>query len=274
MRELGKWVGGTNLPHYKRLYEHIGLDYKGQAVLHILADLWCPYEADNITATISCYLKGQDTPLVVDKTFTERPYPNKKVVTISKRFGRKKTQEGIPVVFDSIEELLKVERVEIIWQIDTFQHEYVIADYPIQFAPPTQSNIYSLNTYERTPLSDERKKDNLIAANGRLENTSSVKTYYDDFYYIVVRKRTPILSADENSNSDTSVTAIEETIGIAEELHGDKSPFRIDVTNLTSIPPCILDILQNEINEYVLMPKDMLTTIYYYHANVTLTDDT
>lgn len=254
MRELCQYISKDDnhsiLKHYKNSFEYLGINYCGKAILNIRADLWFPLNAE-INGTILYYLKGVSEPVKVEKTFVDRIYPNKKIVSISKRFGRKKSKKGIPLVFDSIEELCKIERIEIIWEIETFS-EKVIVDYPVKFEQPRQDCIYSLWTYDKTILSIEYKKSDLSIVDGKLESNSTMSVY-DDFYFIA---------------------PYDDLIVVIEELHKPDSSYKIDFGKIENMPVSIVNtILQNKVKkEY--SKTDNTEAVYFYHSELLLNDYT
>ncbi len=238
------------LKHYKNKFEYLGIDYPDKAILNIRADLWFPANAE-INGTVRYYLKGETEPITVSNTFVERPYPNKNIASISKRFGRRKAKKGIPLVFDSVDELFRIEHIEVIWDIKDFG-EKVVADYPVSFEEPQQDCIYSLWTYEKTVLSIGGKKSDLTVVDNRLESNSNMSVY-DDFYFIAL-------------NNDSVVTI--------EELHKPDSNFRIDFETFENLPISIVNTILHKNIEKSISGDDSPEAIYFYHAELLLNDYT
>lgn len=254
MRELCPYASSDDkhsiLRHYKSSFEHLGIDCQGKAILNIRADLWFPQNCE-INGMILYYLKGETEPFTVKNTFVDRPYPNKNIVSISKRFGRRKTKKGIPLVFDSINELHRIERIEIIWDI-MGTNEKVIAHYPIRFENQQQDGIYSLWSYETTVLSSGADKSGLKIIDGRLENEPNMSVY-DDFYFLALH---------------------DGSISIVEELHRPDSKFRVDFDNLDNLPVSILNAVLHR-NIRALASEDIgAAAIYFYYADLLLNDYT
>lgn len=237
------------LRYYKSSFEHLSIDCQGRAVLNIRADLWFPING-SISGKILYYLKDETEAYIIENTFTDRSYPNKNIVSISKRFGRRKAKRGIPIVFDSINELLKVVRIEIIWELNEF-NEKVVVDYPVKFEKPQQDGIYSLWTYDK-PLSTDNFKSGLEIIDGRLENESNMSVY-DDFYFLALHN---------------------DSIVIAEELHKPDSNFRIDFDKFENLPVSVVNTLLHKSIEKIYYGDDRPEAVCFYHAELLLNDYT
>lgn len=248
MRELCRCDNDV-LRFFYNEYTRLGIEYSEKAILNIRADLWFPCDAQ-IAASIFLYYKNETEPTHHDKLCIHRPYPNKKILNIGKRFGRKKTRGTIPIVFNSFEELCKLEKIEIVWKIYGTK-EIVIADYPISFLPPIQDKIFSLWSYDNTINSINIGKSGLINVNGILKSevTNSI---YDDFYHLQVH---------------------EKYIDIIEEHHKENSDFRIDFENLEELSPQIINTILRSVLEQIYTNNSSNETVYYYRANLQLSDD-
>ena len=252
MRELcpfGSDDKHSILNYYKSSFEYLGVDYQDKAILNIRANLWFPING-KISGKMMYYLKDETEPYIIENTFIDRSYPNKNIACISKRFGRRKTKKGIPIVFDSVDKLHEIVRIEIIWEISDF-NEKVVVDYPVKFEKPQQDGIYSLWTYDK-PLSIDNYKSGLKIIDGRLENDSNMSVY-DDFYFMVLR-------------NDSIVTV--------EELHKLDSNFRIDFDKLENLPLSVVNTLLHKSIEKIYYGDDSPEVVCFYRAELLLNDYT
>lgn len=255
MRELCSFVDDKHsiLKYYKPHFEHVNIDCSGKAVLNIRADLWMPVDVP-IDGTIRYYLKDTSQPVNIEKTITTRPYPNKNIISISKRFGKRKAQKGIPLVFDSLDELRKIERIEIIWEIKAFD-ETVITDYSVRFEDSQQDCIYSLWTYDDTIISNNRNKSSLTIRrvfDGRLESAFT-RSIYDDFYFL---------------------TLCNDKLTVIEELHKPDSRFCIAFDNLAKQHMSIFNASLRNIAKNMCSDVKHIESVYFYHADLLLNDYT
>lgn len=256
MRELCPFSSDDKhsiLKHYKSRFEHLNIDCSGKAVLVIRADLWMPADV-SVYATIQYYLKDTSQPVNIGQMIADRPYPNKNIISISKRFGRRKTQKGIPLVFDSLDELRKIERIEIVWEIKDFD-ETVIIDYPVSFENPRQDCIYTLWSYDDTIVSNNKNKSSLTIKrvfDGKLENAFT-QSIYDDFYFL---------------------TLCNDKLTIIEELHNPNSQFRINFDSLETQPAPIVNAGLRNVAKNICSTANHVESVYFYHADLSLNDYT
>ena len=146
-----------------------GIDYKNKYILWLENRFYFKY--------LSNYLKGELRVLKADgseiplKLKISKPFPNKNYSLISRKEGRK-TMHGIPLVFDTFEELQEIKKICIDWKLsydteikqpshDTEVKKYVETRifYNLEFKKDEKSKFYYLSTidYNYETLEEEEK---------------------------------------------------------------------------------------------------------------------
>lgn len=232
--------------------KRLNINYEGKGVLALRADLWFPY-SDNVKnvsdISIAYYTKGNSNPFFLKKILVGRPYPNKGIVSAVTRVGRKQTKEFIPIVFDSLDELYKVERIEIIWNLNN--SEFVVVNYPISFAESKQKGVYCLQTYDVPCSVIAQNEDEFKIEDGKIVSEHS--SLYDDVCFFDI----------ENDK-----------VEIIGEVHTPESKFDIERFMANSIFPRISLVMlrhESEIKKEFFSSKAFV--VYYSVNNIVLSDD-
>ena len=222
--------------HLSRLYENklSGNKY----VLWIIPDLFFKYQCDFLGGYIE--INGE---VVKFQYKARKPYPNKNIYQISLRNGRRLAL-GIPLVFDSFEELGKIKQVLIKWVIrypevdsegERSQNVSIInVNYNVSFSKDSKKKVYTLHSYERVI-------PHLIDINSQ-EELNKLVTYANEFDTIVTAR-------------DIKEVSTESTV----EVEVLKGLIAADDDKLQSI--IMEDILQ-EITHKVISNEKI--NIYYY----------
>lgn len=123
-------------------------------ILYIESELWFPYLTENIKANINFIYKDD---IKIYKTKLRTPYPNKTITTISMINGRKVCDLGLPILFNSYEDLKKLKNILIKWEIDVINSEdikekfYIQILYNVDFKYVEGKKIYSLYSKDSLP---------------------------------------------------------------------------------------------------------------------------
>lgn len=238
-------------------------DYNLKYAIALHAWLWFPY-ADEVEVSIAIHKKGEKAPELI-KVQTGRPLNNKAYMVARAKFGKTLSNGFFPIVFESFEELEKVEKITIIWNIANGR-EFSIAEYDVSFKKPKQNGVYGLASSEfvldevldffsKEPSDDVK---DMIKSYGLDETKVIVKTsMYDDVYIMTHHDSEMELMAEfHTKDSKHSIEAFET------DNKNDLLPFGI-----TSI---LVKLLANELkngNENVCVP------VTYYHSAVELDDE-
>lgn len=102
--------------------------------------LYCPYHSD-IKAKITIYRKN-GAAISINDLKINTLYPNKNVFCANKRFGKRSSKRFIPVLFNSIDEIRDIHRIEVIWTVT--DAEYCILDYYINESDISGGGIYGI----------------------------------------------------------------------------------------------------------------------------------
>lgn len=165
--------------HLSRLYENklSGNKY----VLWIIPDLFFKYQCDFMDGYIE--INGEKVKFQYK---TRKPYSNKNIYQISLK-NKRKLAFGLPLVFDSFEELGKIKQILIKWIIrypevngegEASKNVCIInVNYNMSFAKDTKKKVYSLHSYEKVI-------PHLIDINSQ-EELNKLVTYANEFDTIV-----------------------------------------------------------------------------------------
>lgn len=216
--------------------KRLDINYENKAILALSARLYFPYTND-VTASITCHFKDDSQPLIINPV-VGTPFPNNYVRVAQIRIGRKKTTSFIPIVFDSLDELYRVNRIEIVWSIKDI--EFIIVEYPVKFQKKAQKGVYGLSSYD-SPISVMLKE--YKEAKFKHENdviVSDNDSVYDDVCCFLARNN-----------------AVKTTF----QLHSNKSTLETDqlVTHIVN------SVLKSRLHDVI--------AISYYRTNVELNDE-
>lgn len=129
--------------------DRLGIDYEGKGVLAFKAFLLAQdvhAEPGRYKADIRVYSGGSDEPAEVDRVTVRAPFKNKSVLAACREFGQRTSMQYAPIIFDSVKQLRRVSRIELIWTLP--DGTYKIVEHDVSFLEPLQKGIYGLWTYE------------------------------------------------------------------------------------------------------------------------------
>ena len=129
--------------------------------LFVQAKLWIPFETQNIEGNV-VFINEEETFNFDTKVRT--PFPNKTVSLISMRRGRKVSNLGIPLTFDSFEELNKLKSVVINWKVsltnenDVEEINYIQVKYNLDTIYSVDKHVYSISSHDSVIESFKEKE--------------------------------------------------------------------------------------------------------------------
>ena len=128
-------------------------DISDKYILFVESELWFPYLKEDIQANID-FIYEDDIKKYKSKLRT--PYPNKAITTISMVNGRKVCDLGLPIIFDSYEDLSKLKTILIKWELDITNDDftekcYIQILYNISFKYVENNKIYSIFSKDTLP---------------------------------------------------------------------------------------------------------------------------
>lgn len=200
-------------------------DYDDKYILAIEASLWFPYKASNVTVNINLRDKDNQEIYSLD-TFVGTPVPNKNILFARANFGRNKSHNFIPVIFDSFDELCKVSKVEVIWDVrndESNEREFVVSEYDVSFAESVFNKCYALSTYDMTSydICNKEKLKNKEIELDLSENSDELvrRLYfehplgaeYDDVYLITYHQEQLIIIREAHADESNYVFDVEKT---------------------------------------------------------------
>lgn len=175
-----------------KMYPNIEMGNK--YILFILGELWFPYLSNYISADIDFVYK--DGSIKNYKSKLRTPYPNKNIRMISMTNGRKVCDLGIPIVFDTYEELNSLKTILIRWEIeastktkDVIGKYYVQVLYDVNFKHIEGKKRYVihskdsvLETYRDMDMDNEMKNEDntMTRLNSYLDNFNQVIRIFID----------------------------------------------------------------------------------------------
>lgn len=223
------------IEHYKEVEKHYiekmypGVNIDDKYVLFLKAELWFPFDYEEIDASVIFNYKNEH------KTYPYKirtPYPNKNIKQASMVNGRKVCDCGIPVLFDTYEELCELTSVDITWRISAFDSDddlnviYVRVHYDLEFTYEEGKRIYGLYSKDNT-------LDSFSVMEGKDYYEKSVSNYLNEFDVILFINGTGngISCNCVNGTIDDDEIIIEEaisTIGLGDMLSTIKDTELLD----------------------------------------------
>lgn len=172
----------------KKLYQHYTPD---QYVLWINASIYAPYNKVNIVGKV--FVITKDERILQIKSVTRTPYLNKSIYQISKTAGHRRAF-GIPLIFDSFEEISQIKSIRIQWVIQNEKARktevlgVLNVLYPLEIVEgqAKDERIYTIDSYECCPFDfvrtntteDEREiLDEYLLSFERVSFATNGKTY-------------------------------------------------------------------------------------------------
>lgn len=136
-------------------------DLTEKFILFIQGELWFPYSVVDIKGKIEF---GHYNEVKKMKHKLRTPYTNKNIRLISMMSGRKVSNLGYPIFFNTFEELRKIKNVLIKWRVKTQNVHgdeiecFIIVTYDIDFRFIEGKRVYSILTKDCLPDSFENEK--------------------------------------------------------------------------------------------------------------------
>lgn len=197
--------------HNSKELNRLGINYEGKAVLAFGADLYFPFAYD-INVTVFYQKKDGETVYLQKTLANGTPYPNKNYRSAQVRLGRKKTRNFIPLVFENLNELSKIQRVTVIWDFPNV--EFIITDYFISFDPPAQKGIYAIKTrdvpfFSVTANNEHYEKMSKIVVNDEgLIETYNGSVYDDVVFAVVCNNQIAVIDEFHSSRNDLDMDSL------------------------------------------------------------------
>lgn len=244
--------------------ERLGIDYENNAVLLIDARLIEPYGKTDISGEIRCFASDDDKDTVMPEIKLITSPEN--TANIVAEINGKTTEYGIPIVFNSLEKLYDVNRIQIVWKID-YNHpgtipDCIVIDYEVDFNEPVQKGIYGIKSVvkatsefiQRNEIRPDVKPNNVIINDNNLIEFTDTKYDYNDVIAMCVL-------FDDDAETANKVRC---TISTYDEHSGEHKSSKSDILNKSG-EDSLLSILN---------ALDCTTTsTSYYRRKLTVTDN-
>lgn len=128
-----------------KMYEDIELENK--YVLFLVFDLCWQYSHRKITGTLKIHT--HEGKIELPKVKVRHIYPNKDYFTCCLQKGKTICDMGVPLLFDSFQELSNIKQIECRWEIKTEEMDvYFQVIYDVEFDRKQGRRIYALNSRE------------------------------------------------------------------------------------------------------------------------------
>jgi len=217
-------------------------EYDGhQYVLWIVPELFHDYASTDITGYVDIIKK--DGTKIETKQILRTPYPNKRIYQISTPVGKKRVY-GIPLIFDTFDELCEIENVHIRFDIYSM---WSLGDLRVVNEKPLDLHIYRLDVVYHIDfsLNPENDKFKIFTVFSKDDVLSGLRNYhYGDDYFnqfdIAICSDGSILNNDDEYCADSCETVIyqgdenDKRIAQAISDFGDNIPTKERVTFLSS----------------------------------------
>ncbi|MBS5926145.1 MAG: hypothetical protein ACLS2V_12660 [Clostridium paraputrificum] len=146
--EVKKSYKDVELIELEKMYPGVRAE---KYILFVQAKLWLPFENQNIDGNV-LFINQKETFSVDTKVRT--PFPNKTVSILSMKRGRKVCNLGVPLIFDSYEDLNKLKSVVITWKVSLINENnveevnYIQIKYNLDIIYSIDKNVYSISSYD------------------------------------------------------------------------------------------------------------------------------
>ncbi len=168
-------------------------------VLLIHPRFYSPYYFDSISCQIKLY-KGNGNGEIVQNVKIHKPYSNKKISLAALQYSRKYCDFGVPILFDTFEELQEITKVVIQWTLnDVYENItttiYTTIDYGVSFENSTDENcnVYLINSRDQLiTVTDEDVEDDKI---------DRLNEYLDEFDRVAISSSSNKGTADIGASS-------------------------------------------------------------------------
>lgn len=245
----GSCRGYNFTKEFESEYDRLGIDYKNKISLNMCVDVWAPKGL--MTSTDVVLYHDNEVLHKIEEHHTHRPYPNKDVVNTAIRFGRKSTKRFIPLFFDNLNELRKINKIVIIhrvWYPESSVNEYCVVSYNVKFADKVQSGYYAFRSYDfpfgiYVGIKSDTKDDTVCEERikwaeqeiEQYDRTCLVRVNMDMMKYCVLRSTSDIMSIDDIM-SDILHVLVKETLMAQNDFIIDFYQQDIEITDDSYVP--------------------------------------
>lgn len=142
--------------HFTKMFPAT-MNYDENYILWLKFSLYWPFQCESMDCKISLFVDGEGKLDFADLK-VRHLYPNKLWYTACMKSGRKCSDTGLIIPYDSFEKLSKVKKVMAYWTIryvtDDGQQNcrYLCVDYDLSFTQAEGKRNYTVNSAERTLL--------------------------------------------------------------------------------------------------------------------------
>lgn len=241
-------------------------DLKGKYILWIAPDLLFKYENYGIDCEIKVLKENNEEIQIPHKMTIRTPYPNKTWKVAGLKIGNKKTF-GIPLVFNSIEELMKVNKIIIKWDgyypTYLFNHPNLTVTqiniiYNVKIKPCDTNNLYHYSLHTRDcvfgDIEKEQAKHYMNKYSINIMGSGDIAIWYDetnnDDYGLIELFSFDKGGGELDSDEERAVDYIEKTTLNEEKIR----------EILENTPELEKSPVEDEVNYYK----------YYYEADIIL----
>lgn len=157
------------------------IDIKNKYILFLQLELWYPFEADEINVEVLINEEIKYLPKYKIRT----PYPNKNIRQISMVNKKRVCDYGMPLIFNSYNELCDLSTIDINWSIKskTINNEdeliLVKIQYKVDYIYEENKRIYVLH-------SKDNSLDSFIVMEGKDYYEKTVSNYIKEYDQIAV----------------------------------------------------------------------------------------
>ena len=170
--------------HFAKMYPDISPE--GKHILWLRFCLYWEYYCKSVDCMVKIFFKDGSTPMTLDtsKLCVRQPYPNKRWHVACMKNGRKRSDAGVILPFDSFEELSKISCIKAYWTINDMFHTgednpyYICVNYDLAFTEETGAQNYCICSRETPLISlvDRTNEDDTYDPNIKLEEYDNVYT--------------------------------------------------------------------------------------------------
>lgn len=147
----------NNKLHFAKMYPD--MDYDAKYVLWLQFETYFDYLCDSISGTIHLYHENGIDVIALDNLVkTRHIHPNRNWYTICMKNGRKLSDVGVIVPFESFSHLRSIKRIVVYWQIKGFWGDgschNICAIYNVSFEHIEGKKVYSIRSCDYPGMTD------------------------------------------------------------------------------------------------------------------------
>lgn len=221
--------------------------FENKYILFVKGELFFPFSYESIEGTIDFIYKDAINNF---KTKIRTPYPNKMIKVISMMNGRSGCNYGIPILYNSFEELQELKNIQIKWKIYLTNADkkeevlYVHVLYNLKFEYEKGKRIYSILS-----------KDYVL---NDYKNSEMLQDYIDEFQKVMIIRHCDegdfsikYIYGSENEDKiiqEEGFVTIMENLGMKEFINVVTNNKQITIFSYYSEENIIPDIVAKNIN--------------------------